>query len=150
MPLVVGSLVLVTAARWLGILDPAITPQPSNLLPGVWQHAFVLIRHFNWHQWQSWLFLYLALSLGAELAPSQTDLRYGLPTLLVLVAGIWLFFFGLHHARHLHSYELLLLAATTRALWRIGGVLGLALTATTMAALVTLVPGMLVRALRRH
>jgi hypothetical protein len=150
LPLLIGSTVLVFAARALGVLPTDLPPAPAGLLPVVWQQALELVGHLDWHQWQTWLFLYLALSIGAELSPSATDLRYGVPTLLALAALAWLGFFGLHHARHLRLWEHRAEVAALAGLVRLGTVLGLALIVSTTAAVVTLLPALLVRVLRRH
>lgn len=149
MPLLIGSFILVLIGRWLGVVHT--TPaEPAQLLPAAWGRALALIHHLDWRRWQTWLFLYFALSIGAELSPSATDLRYGLPTLAVLAASMWLFFFGLHHAHNLHAYEQAALALTVEALTRAGTVLGFALILTTAATLLTILPGLALRALRRH
>lgn len=150
MPLVLGSLILVGVARWLGILDAMPDLQPQALLPGVWQQALKLVHALHWQQWQTWLFLYLALSIGAELSPSSTDLRYAIPTLLGLTAGIWLFFFALDHAQNLQHLRHLSALVLTLVLVRIGSVLSIALVLTAAAAALTLLPGLTVQALRRH
>jgi hypothetical protein len=34
-----------------------------------------ILLEIDYHSWRTWAFLYLALSIGAELAPSDIDLR---------------------------------------------------------------------------
>lgn len=149
MPLLIGSVILVAIGRGLGVLH-TLPAQPAQLLPTAWEHALAVIHHLDWQQWQTWVFLYFALSIGAELSPSSTDLRYGLPTLLFLGLSVWLTFFGLHHARGLHGYEQAALTFVVDALGRAGAVLGFALVLTTAAALLTILPGLAIRSLRRH
>ena len=149
MPLLIGSLILVLIARWLGVIH-AVPAEPAQLLPTAWDRALALIHHLDWRQWQTWLFLYFALSIGAELSPSSTDLRYGLPTILVLAVSVWLTFFALHHAHNLGGYEQAALDFTINALTRAGAVLGFALILTTAATLLTILPGLAIRALRHQ
>jgi hypothetical protein len=149
MPLVGGSVVLLLAARWLGIGHLAAQPPDGELLPAVWRQALALLHSLDVHQWQTWLFLYLALSIGAELAPSSTDLRYALPTVILLTAGIWLFFFALGHADNLRSYREPLSLALGAGLLRLGSVLAVSLVTTAAATLVGLLPGVMLHALRK-
>jgi hypothetical protein len=149
MPLVGGSVVLLLAARWLGISAHAVPTAQGDLAPLVWRHALSLLHNLNLHHWQTWVFLYLALSIGAELAPSSTDLRYALPTVIILTAGTWLFFFGLQHATNLQSYRHLLAEALCAGLLRLGSVLSLSLVTTAAATVVGLIPGLTIQALRK-
>lgn len=150
MPLVTGSLVLMLAGRWLGVATGLPGETAAALLPQVWQQALALLSDLNWHHWQTWVFLYLALSIGAELSPSSADLRWGVPTLLLLAGGVWLGLFALHHTHHLPGLEHKVTTAVVQALTRGGSVLGLAVIFTTVATVVTLVPALVVRALRRR
>jgi hypothetical protein len=147
MPLVLGSLVLTLAARWLGVLQPEIH-SATLALPNAWGESFALLRGLEWRDWQTWVFLYLTLSIGAELAPSSTDLRYGLPTLMGILLSLWLGLFAMHSAQNLREYEGTVTTAIVSLLASAGSVLGCALVVTTAAATVTLLPGMAARALR--
>jgi len=104
MPLLLGSVVLVTAAGLLGVGAP-VDVGHGSIIEGVWQQSLRLLHSLDWSRWQTYAFLYLALSIGAELSPSSTDLRYALPTVLILALGVWLFFFSLDHAQNLHHYR---------------------------------------------
>jgi len=149
MPLIVGSLVLILTARWLGIAHEGAAPLRGDLLPGVWRQALDLLHSLDVHRWQTWLFMYLALSIGAELAPSATDLRYALPTVLLLTASAWLCFFGLQHATHLQPTRHALALTLNAGLLRLGSVLGLSLVMTAAATVVGLLPGLTLQALRK-
>ena len=149
MPLIGGSLALLLAARGLGITHLGVPQQHGDLLPLVWRQALDLLHSLDVHRWQTWLFLYLSLSIGAELAPSSTDLRYALPTVIVLAASIWLCFFALQHAEHLHSYRHVLALTLSAGLLRLGSVLGLSLITTAAATLVGFLPGLMLHALRK-
>jgi hypothetical protein len=146
MPLVLGSLFLTLAARWLGVLQPQT--HAVLALPNAWGESFALLRSLNWHTWQTWVFLYLTLSIGAELAPSSADLRYGLPTLAGIMLSLWLGLFALHHAQNLRAFEGTVTTGIISMLGSAGSVLGCALVVTTAAAIVTLLPGMAAKALR--
>jgi len=95
MPLVVGSLALVYLGRTLGIIDhqPAEAGTGLSMFRPIADEFLLLLGSLDWHQWQSYAFLYLALSVGAETSPSHTDLRYAVPALgglglgLVLMVG---------------------------------------------------------------
>jgi hypothetical protein len=149
MPLVVGSTLLVGCARWLGVLTtPAVIP-PQAFIPALWHQAVALFYSLDWHRWQTYLFLYLALSIGAELSPSTTDLRYGLPALLGVGAGLLVGFYTLDQSPRLHD----LYTTVTVALTHVGNwileVQGLALILTSATLLLTLLPAMALRFLRR-
>jgi len=149
MPLVVGSAVLLLAGRELGVLHRPPEISEAHVLSGVAHQAWALLHRLDWQHWQTYAFLYLALSIGAELAPSATDLRFGLPALLSLVAGMWLFFFAADQAPGLqHAGQAAQLALRRGALW-LGQVWTVALVLTTAAAALTLVPAFVLRALRR-
>ena len=150
MPLLLGSLALVLAARGLGIVTPTLGLGHESIIEGVWQQSLRLLHHLDWHHWQTYAFLYLALSIGAELSPSSTDLRHALPTVLVLTLGVWLFFFGLDHAPHLHHYRDSLKAGLIAGLGHLGAILTPSLILTATAAVVGLLPGLLLQSLRKH
>ncbi len=80
MPLLTGALVLQGLSWWLGV------PDDPELLGRVasWGEFLSLLAGLDYYAWQTWVFLYLAMSVGAELAPSDVDLRRSLPALLVV------------------------------------------------------------------
>ena len=148
MPLLVGSLVLILAARGLHIPAPAAQPPQGDLLPELWRQSVHLLHGLDPHRWQTYLFLYLALSVGAELAPSSTDLRYALPTLVLLAACSWLTLFALDHAAHLQAYRHSVVAGLGVGLLQLGSVLSVALVVTASATVVGLIPGLMIQGLR--
>lgn len=148
MPLVAGSVVLMLAARVLHLGGPVVPGPHDHLVPLVWQHSWSLVRGLDFHRWQTYLFIYLALSIGGELAPSATDLRAALPTLLCLALGVWLAFFALDRAQNLQEYRHALLLDLNGGLLRLGSVLGLALVVTAAATILGLVPGLMIQGLR--
>lgn len=149
MPLAVGSAVLVLAGQSLGVLHPPTDSGPGQYLSTVLASAASLLEGLDWRQWQSYLFLYLALSIGAELAPSATDLRHALPALLAMLAGVWLFFFAADHAPGLDQAARVAGRLLSVSTFWIGQVWTATLVMTTAAAAMLLLPGLLIRALRR-
>lgn len=148
MPLLAGSVVLILTARLLGMPAPEANPINGALLPEVWRHSLALLGDLDFQRWQTYLFLYLALSIGAELAPSTTDLRYALPALLGLVLSVWLGLFAMAHATQLSPYRAAVAESLQALLLQVGAVLGLALVLSGVALLVGLVPGLMIQGLR--
>jgi hypothetical protein len=149
MPLLVGSLALIAAARLLDIPAPAAAPLPGgDLLPQLWRQSLQLLHGLDPHHWQTYVFLYLALSIGAELAPSTTDLRYALPALLILAAGVWFTLFACDRATGLQALRHSLASGLGTGLLRLGSVLSLALVVVAAANVVSLIPGLMLQGLR--
>jgi len=148
MPLLLGSVVLIVATRLLDIPAPVPLPPHGDLLPELWQRSLHLLHGLDPHRWQTYVFLYLAVSIGAELAPSATDLRVALPTLIVLGFSMWLTLFGVDHARHLAPHRQAITAGLSAALVRLGSVLSLSLIVTGAATVVGLLPGLMLQGLR--
>lgn len=147
MPLVTGSLVLGLAAHYLGVFPATQAGAPASL-GTLGAQVLVALDGLNWHTWRTYVFLYLAVSVGAELAPSNLDLRYALPALVVSVAGVWLFFFGLTQAPGLRAFsQTAHVALATGAHW-LSALWLLTLTIVAVAAVLTLVPGAVLRAIR--
>ena len=102
MPLAVGAVALWGVSRLLGVpQDPDALVMTSD-----WRRLADVLLGLDYHSWRTWAFLYLALSIGAELAPSEIDLRASLPALAVVavLVGVPLFDAELpelvrHHAR---------------------------------------------------
>ncbi|MFO7946745.1 MAG: hypothetical protein R6V19_08015 [Armatimonadota bacterium] len=105
MPLIAGTVALVYIGHQFGIIVPA----PSSHLAGVTlaqhvlHHCSELLSNLDWQDWQTYLFLYLSLTIGAEISPSATDLRYAMPTLLGLFAGVMLALYSAQHAEGLRA-----------------------------------------------
>ena len=79
MPLLAGAVALQFLCRWL-----SVPGEPGRLVEGNLAEILVAL---DYRSWQTWLFVYLALSIGAELAPSEIDLRKSVPALLVAAAA---------------------------------------------------------------
>ncbi|MFW5866912.1 MAG: hypothetical protein ACOCX2_03785 [Armatimonadota bacterium] len=102
MPLAVGAVALWAVSRLLGV------PQDPDALAitADWRRLADILLGLDYASWRTWAFIYLALSIGAELAPSDIDLKASLPALaaatgitvaiIVIVAEVD----GLAHLRH--------------------------------------------------
>lgn len=150
LPLLTGSLLLLQVAALLGIKLPHLGVPGEALASGMLPQALSLVDRLDWHSWRSYVFLYLGLSLGAELAPSATDLRYGLPALAGLLAGVWLFFFTAARAPGLHDWAHTTQDVLVQLAQQLGQVWGLTLVVTGATLLLCLLPGLLLKLLRHH
>jgi hypothetical protein len=76
------------------------SPASSDILAGtrsLIEGTFSFIAGLDYFNWKSYVFLYLALTLGAGAAPSKTDIISMLPGLIVIVAAIYaLDYFGVN------------------------------------------------------
>ncbi len=90
MPLVVGTAALVGVGRAFGIIDhQAAEPTADmSMFRAATDQFLLLLGNLDWHRWQTYLFLYAALTIGAEISPSPTDLRYAIPALGGLALGL--------------------------------------------------------------
>ena len=77
MPLAVGAVALWAISRLLGV------PQDPDALVMTkdWRRLADILLGLDYESWRTWAFIYLALSIGAELAPSDIDLKASLPAL---------------------------------------------------------------------
>lgn len=148
MPLVIGSVVLVLAGMGLEVSQPPPQVGHDHNLRATLASAFSLLDNLDWHQWQTYVFLYLALSIGAELAPSPTDLRHALPALLAVLAGIALFFLAAEYVPPLAGVAVLASGVLNTLAARVSQIWTATLAMTTAVAVVLLVPGLMIRALR--
>lgn len=82
MPLLLGALGLWAVSRLLGVpQDPEALRMTAD-----WRRLADILLGLDYHSWRTWAFLYLALSIGAELAPSEIDLKASLPALAAAAA----------------------------------------------------------------
>ena len=97
-PILVGALALRTLGLALGIHVPqadVASEHPS--LTQTLSDLYTFLRRLDWSAWQTYVFWLLALSIGADLAPSGTDLRQGVGTLVAMVALFGLAVYALPH-----------------------------------------------------
>jgi len=75
-------------------------PASSDILAGtssLIEGTFSFIAGLDYLNWKTYVFLYIALTLGAGAAPSKTDIISMLPGLIVIVAAIYaLNYFGVN------------------------------------------------------
>jgi hypothetical protein len=83
LPLAAGAAGLWTASVLLGVPE-----DPAALVTTDWRRLAEVLGGLDYRAWQTWLFLYLALSIGAELAPSEIDLWRSVPAVVVGAATI--------------------------------------------------------------
>jgi len=94
-PFVGGSLALLVAIRvafptyaadWLQRPSASVPGDLPSLVGHAGQLVWGLMLHADYLDWRTWLFLYLAFSIGLQIAPSPADLQ-ALPGGLLLVIG---------------------------------------------------------------
>jgi len=98
-PLIGCPAILLLISRYFGVnfdFPPAsfdILAESRFLLEGTLSFITVL----DYLNWKTYVFLYLALTLGAGAAPSKTDINSMLPGLIVIIATIYsLNYFGVN------------------------------------------------------
>lgn len=147
-PLFTGALVLWGLAHVLGVpLEPPISLHAPGrtLLQGLSDTLLAL----DYDSWRTWLFLYLAFTIGAELAPSQTDIRAGIPALLALSATLALYLLGLYQLSPTAPLRVVSLRELDLGLTALSRVFSFALVTTAAVTALTFVPASLVRMVRR-
>ncbi len=84
-----GSFLFLALLTWLMVPNLFFLLIKSSTMP-IWQAI-------DWSNWQTWLYLYLVTSLMATVAPSATDIRYALASLVILglVLSLGLFIPGM-------------------------------------------------------
>jgi hypothetical protein len=97
-PLIGCPAILMLISNYAGVhFDPPpgsfdILLETRFLLDG----TFSFITGLDYFSWKTYVFLYLALTLGAGAAPSKTDIISMLPGLIIIVAAIYaLNYFGI-------------------------------------------------------
>jgi len=98
-PLIGCPAILLLISRYFGMhfdLPPGsfdILMETRFLLNG----TFSFITGLDYLNWKTYVFLYLALTLGAGAAPSKTDIISMLPGLIIIVAAVYaLNYFGIN------------------------------------------------------
>jgi hypothetical protein len=98
-PLVGCPALLLLISSYFGVHFD-FSPASSDILAGtisLIEGTFSFIAGLDYFNWKSYVFLYLALTLGAGAAPSKTDIISMLPGLIVIVAAIYaLNYFGVN------------------------------------------------------
>ena len=150
MPLVVGSVALVCVASVLGVTDHRSEQLGTDI--GMFRAAadqfLLLLQSLDWHRWQTYVFLYAALTIGAEISPSPTDLHYAVPAVVSiacsLAATVWV-------AQHASGTGRVLTASADRllpAVQKLSAVWGLAIVLLMATAAVALPVAFVIYSLR--
>ncbi len=150
MPLFVGGTLLMFLCRELHIALPQETmPLPGQgFISAVWHQSLRLLQALDFQRWQTYLFLYLTLSIAAELVPSNSDLRFAVPSLIMLTVSFWLLLFALQHAENLQAVYQDIVSWLSWSLQRLGSFLGVLIILSGAACLFGIVPGLMIHALR--
>ncbi len=69
---------------FLAIFTRLMVPSLAELLGTESMLDLNSLSKIGWSKWQTWTYLYLVTSLLATIAPSQTDLRYAIASLLAI------------------------------------------------------------------
>ena len=83
-PFVSGGLIMIVMLRWLRIdygIDVTSVYGFSKMLAGI-------LKNVDYSDWRTYLFFYLSMTVGSQVSPSKTDLKYVVPNtvLITLVA----------------------------------------------------------------
>jgi hypothetical protein len=150
MPLVVGSVTLVVVGWALGITDHRTEQLGTDMgmFPAAADQFVLLLKSLDWHRWQTYVFLYAALTIGAEISPSTTDLHYAIPAVVSiafsLAATVWV-------SQHASGPRNLLIVCADRLLpvvQKLSAIWGLAIILLMATAAVTLPFTFLIYSLR--
>ena len=146
-PLVSGALVLWAVARWLDI--PLATPLSaqhpgSSVLTGLYHTLLAL----DYREPRTWLFLYLAFTIGAELAPSTSDVLQGIPALLALGVTTAAVLLGAYQLAPDAPLRVHVLQGLSAGLSWLGALWGCGVVTTAVVVVLTFLPASLVRAAR--
>ncbi len=98
-PLIGCPALLILISKFLGMHFNYL-PGSSDIITEVkslTEGTFYFITGLDYFKWQTYVFLYLALALGAGAAPSTTDIKSMLPGLIIiLVAFFAISYFGIN------------------------------------------------------
>ncbi len=148
-PLLVGSLVLRGAAQTLGIplqVDAAAHASVGELfVANIWANLLAL----DFHAWPTYLFLYLAFSIGSELSPSRLDLQRSIPALVGVGVGLICVFLALLRVAPQVPVHQFVTTHMHTALTSLQALLDFGILTTAIVAAVTIIPALLIRAIRR-
>jgi hypothetical protein len=149
-PLLVGSCVLYGVARWMHL--PLGDQTLSALAPArsVLQSLYHGLLGLDYRSGRTWLFLYLAFTIGAELAPSGTDVRLGLPALLAGAALTLAVLLGVYQLAPSAPLRIVVVREVAQGLAWLARIFSCALLTTLTVLALTLVPAALVRTARER
>lgn len=147
-PLIVGSFVLYGVARWMDIPlgEQALSAgSPGRSVISSLYHGLLAL---DYHSWRTWLFLYLAFTIGAELAPSSTDVALGVPALLVVGTLTLAVLLGVYQLAPEAPLRVVVVREVAQALVWLSRIFSCAIVTTAAVIVVTFLPASVVRAAR--
>lgn len=146
-PLIVGTLALYGVTRWL---DLPLSANLSISAPGrsLIESLYSGLLSLDYRSPQTWLFLYLAFTIGAELAPSGTDVRQGIPALLVVSLVTVAALLGIYQLDPQAPLRLAAIRETASALEGLSNILSFGLMTTALVTVLTFLPAALIRTAR--
>ncbi len=147
-PLVVGTLVLRGVAQALDIHLHTPTVAHSTMGTLLIDNLWANLTALDYHHWRTYLFLYLAFSIGSELSPSQLDVRRSLPTLLVGAAGLAAMIIVLNRLPSAAPAYIFLSTHLRDGLSSLQALLDFGIVTTGLVAAITILPAALIRAAR--
>ena len=147
-PLVVGTLVLRIVAQMLEVdlYSPSVaeTTLRTLVVDNIWANLCAL----DYHHWQTYLFLYLAFSIGSELSPSEVDLRRGLPMVLLAAVVLVAMTIALSRLPAQAPLPTFLFSHLRAGLSSLQALLDFGIVTTALVAAVTVLPASLIRVVR--
>jgi len=150
LPLVLGTVVLRALVQALGIELQPLQFTADNMGSLLIANISTTIKGLDWSTWQTYLFLYLAFSIGAELAPSDLDLRHSLPAILVAAAGFALMIMGFSRLEMHAPARIWFESNLGHGIAWLSALLEFGILATLIAGAITILPATVVRVLRSH
>lgn len=150
MPLFVGTAALYGLARLLGVplgMGDSAADEPRLL--ALWDGVRITLQSLDYRDWRTYAFFYAAFSIGAELAPSDNDVRRSVGPLAVVAASVavagW-YLGALHPDSRAWAWFSQALSGLLDA---VAALLALGLLAVGLVAAVVLLPALAWRALRK-
>ena len=148
-PLLVGTLALRGVANMLAVDLHFATLAHAGFADPVVDNIWMNLQALDFDAWQTYLFLYLAFSIGSELAPSRVDVQRSIPALFSVGVGLVAAFVVL---QRLPPDTLICQFFTTHmdsALGWLQALLNFGILTVALAAAITVIPALLIRAVRR-
>ncbi len=148
-PLLVGTLALRGAANMLAIDLHFATLAHAGFADLLVNNIWANLQALDFNAWQTYLFLYLAFSIGSELAPSSTDVRRSIPALLSVGIGLIAAFIVLQRLPADTPICQFFTTHMDSALGWLQALLNFGILTVALAAAITAIPALLIRAVRR-
>ncbi len=147
-PLLVGTLALRGVAQALGIHLHAASVADCTLATLLVDNIWANLSALNYHHWHTYLFLYLAFSIGSELSPSEVDVRRSLPMLLIGAVSTAALIIALTRLPAQAPVVDFLMTHVQAGLSSLQALLDFGIVTTALVAAIAIVPATIIRALR--